>query len=506
MPVRLRQPNQDRIVMLVTRMGDGGHSKLLVGELVSSLKSRKCQGRGRATQEFRPKFQHGPSARGSFLRRGVRQVDRPQPAFWQYMDATDIKIKPRLIFWEVTKGCNLRCIHCRATATELSSPTDLPSVKALNLIEQISQYCSPILVLSGGEPLFRSDIFELASYATHWGLRVALATNGTQVSKEVARKIVESGVRRVSVSLDGADATTHDTFRGIPGAFDAALRGFRNLRELGMSMQINMTIVRHNALQLPAVLRLAIELDADALHTFLLVPVGCGAGIAAEQMVPADEYERILNWFYDRSKEGEIELKATCAPHYFRVVRERGAAERRSSSLTPFGPHRGVAGTGPAEMTQPGSMGVALHPPRTYSHLHNDGTKAVTKGCLAGTGVCFISHQGEVYPCGYLPVLAGDLRQQSFEEIWRSAAVFQQLRDTSNLKGKCGRCEFRNVCMGCRARAYAATGNYLDEEPFCVYEPQMEYPRRHETAGWIEERESGCTGALVQNPESKIQN
>ena len=388
------------------------------------------------------------------------------------MDAIDIK--PRLNFWEVTKGCNLRCIHCRATATELSSPTDLPIVKALNLIEQISQFCSPILVLSGGEPLFRSDIFELASYATHCGLRVALATNGTRVWKEVARKIVESGVRRVSISLDGADASTHDAFRGIPGAFDAALRGFRNLRELGMSMQINMTIARHNALQLPAVLKLAIELDADALHTFLLVPVGCGVDIAAEQMVPADEYERILNWFYDRSKEGEIELKATCAPHYFRVMRQRRAGEQRSSSSAKFGPTPGVDAIGPTEVTQPGSMGVTLHPPRTFGHPHNEGMNTVTKGCLAGTGVCFISHQGEVYPCGYLPVLAGDLRQQSFEEIWRSAGVFQQLRDTGNLQGKCGRCEFRNVCMGCRARAYAATGNYLEEEPFCSYEPKVQ--------------------------------
>jgi len=393
------------------------------------------------------------------------------------MDAIDLK--PRLVFWEVTKGCNLRCIHCRATATELSSPTDLPTVKALNLIEEISQFCSPILVLSGGEPLYRSDIFELASYATHCGLRVALATNGTQVSNDVARKIVESGVRRVSISLDGADATTHDAFRGIPGAFDAALRGFTNLRELGMSVQINMTIARHNARQLPAVLRLAIELDADALHTFLLVPVGCGVDIAAEQMVPADEYERILNWFYDRSKEGKIELKATCAPHYFRIVRQRRAAERRSSSSAPSCPPPGAA-IGPSEMTHPGSMGIGLHPPRTAGHNghpHPDDMNAVTKGCLAGTGVCFISHQGEVYPCGYLPVLAGDLRQQSFEEIWRGAAVFQQLRDTANLKGKCGRCEFRNVCLGCRARAYAATGNYLDEEPFCINQPQMQNPK-----------------------------
>ena len=389
--------------------------------------------------------------------------------------------KPRLIFWEVTKGCNLRCIHCRATATELSSPLDLPTTKALNLIEQVSQYALPILVLSGGEPLFRADIFQLARFATDRGLRVALATNGTLVSKEIARKIVDSGVRRVSISLDGADAATHDAFRGIPGAFDAALRGFRNLKELGMSVQINTTIARHNAHQLPAVLELVRSIGADALHTFLLVPVGCGVDIAAEQMVPPAEYEEILNWFYDRSQEGGIELKATCAPHYFRVMRQRRAAERRAATtaaLPTSAPKEGEIG--PTEMTMPGSTGIDLHPHAARggaAHGHPDGMSAVTKGCLAGTGVCFISHVGEVYPCGYLPVLAGDLRQQSFAEIWENAEVFQALRETDNLKGKCGHCEFRNVCMGCRARAYAATGDYLDEEPFCVYEPRMADPK-----------------------------
>jgi radical SAM protein with 4Fe4S-binding SPASM domain len=382
--------------------------------------------------------------------------------------------KPRLIFWEVTKGCNLRCIHCRATATELSSPLDLPTAKALNLIEQVSQYAKPILVLSGGEPLFRADIFELARFATDRGLRVALATNGTLVTEEVARKIVDAGVRRVSISLDGANAATHDTFRGIPGAFDAALKGFRNLQALGMSLQINMTIARHNARQLPEVLELAKSIGADALHTFLLVPVGCGVDIAAEQMVPAEEYEQILNWFYDRSQEGEIELKATCAPHYFRVMRQRRAAERRASS-----PRPDTGAIGPTEITMPGSTGVALHPhgAKAAAKGHPEGLHATTKGCLAGTGVCFISHQGEVYPCGYLPVLAGDLRHHSFAEIWENSAVFQQLRDTENLKGKCGRCEFRNICMGCRARAFAATGDFLDEEPFCIYEPRMADPK-----------------------------
>lgn len=400
--------------------------------------------------------------------------------------------KPRLVFWEVTKGCNLRCIHCRASATELSSPSDLSTQTARNIIDQIAAVSSPILVLSGGEPLFRSDIFELARYGTDKGLRVALATNGTLVTKPVAQKIVDSGVKRVAISLDGADAATHDTFRGIPGAFDAAITGFRNLKELGMSVQINTTIARHNAHQLPDVLNLARSLGADALHTFLLVPVGCGVDIASEQMVPPEEYERMLNWFYDRSLEGGIEMKATCAPHYFRVVRQRRAAEHRSAAAAAqaaeqrippasSSPSRGPLGSpthiSATEMTMPGSTGIELKPQgigKAVGHpgAHPSDMNAMTKGCLAGTAVCFISNQGEVFPCGYLPALAGDLKKQPFADIWENSVVFNQLRDVDNLKGKCGCCEFRNVCMGCRARAFAATGNYLDEEPFCVYEPK----------------------------------
>jgi radical SAM protein with 4Fe4S-binding SPASM domain len=399
-----------------------------------------------------------------------------------------IQNKPRLIFWELTKGCNLRCIHCRASATELSSPSDLSTEAAKAIIDQIAAVSTPILVLSGGEPLFRSDIFQLARYGTDKGLRVALATNGTLVTKQVAQKIVDSGVRRVAISLDGADAPTHDTFRGIPGAFDAAITGFRNLKDLGMSVQINTTIARHNAHQLPKVLELAKSLGADALHTFLLVPVGCGVDIADEQMVPPEEYEKMLNWFYDRSLEGGIELKATCAPHYFRVVRQRRAAEHRSAAAAAqaaqpvvpavsSSPSRGPLGIGPTDMTMPGSTGIELKPQgigRAVGHpgAHPSDMNAMTKGCLAGTAVCFISNQGEVYPCGYLPALAGDLKKQSFADIWENSVVFNQLRDINNLRGKCGCCEFRNVCMGCRARAFAATGNYLDEEPFCVYQPK----------------------------------
>jgi len=415
--------------------------------------------------------------------------------------------KPRLIFWELTKGCNLRCIHCRASATELSSPSDLPTPAALDIIDQIAAVSSPILVLSGGEPLFRSDIFQLARYGTDKGLRVALATNGTLVTKQVARKIVDSGVKRVAISLDGADALTHDSFRGIPGAFDAAITGFRNLKDLGMSVQINTTVARHNAHQLPQVLALAKLLGADGLHTFLLVPVGCGVDIAAEQMVPPEEYERMLNWFYDQSLEGGIELKATCAPHYFRVVRQRRAAELHSAlaaaqaALPAIEAAPDSPGIGPTDMTMPGSTGIELKPNgigKAVGHpgKHPSDMNAMTKGCLAGTAVCFVSNQGEVYPCGYLPALAGDLKKQPFVDIWENSIVFNQLRDVTNLRGKCGCCEFRNVCMGCRARAFAATGNYLDEEPFCVYEPKTKNAPANRVA--TKNSETGQAPTLIE--------
>jgi len=309
------------------------------------------------------------------------------------------------------------------------------------------------------------------------------------VTKEVARMIVDAGVRRVSISLDGADASTHDAFRGIPGAFDAALYGLKNLKALGMSVQINMTIARHNAQQLPQVLDLARNIGADALHTFLLVPVGCGVDIASEQMVAPEEYEQMLNWFYDRSLEGGIELKATCAPHYFRVVRQRRVADRKAAqaALTTDQRSSQIAfnAIGPSDMMMPGSTGIEIksvvsahanepgHQNSGHPGGHPSDLNATTKGCLAGTGVCFISHEGEVFPCGYLPAIAGDLRQQSFADIWEKSAVFNELRDTNNLKGKCGCCEFRNICMGCRARAYAATGDYMSEEPFCIYQPKV---------------------------------
>jgi heme b synthase len=368
------------------------------------------------------------------------------------VDKRDGQFLPRLVFWETTAGCNLRCIHCRRIdVADQLVPEDLTFAESRALIDQIVAFSSPILVLSGGEPLMRPDIFAIARYAAERGLRVALATNGTLIDERTADRIVDAGVRRVAVSLDGATAATHDAFRALAGSFDQAVRGIRRLRARGMSVQINTTVARHNIEELPEVLELARSLGADALHIFLLVPVGCGVEIADEQMIAPQDYERVLQWFYERDREGLIELKATCAPHYFRIVRQRLAAEKRD--LPPSHARQQAAG-------------------RTGSHGHPAGLHAMTKGCLAGTGVCFVSHKGEVFPCGYLPLRAGSVREEPLQAIWEGSEVFQTLRDPDRLEGKCGLCEFKRICGGCRARAYGMTGNYLGEEPFCVYEPR----------------------------------
>jgi radical SAM protein with 4Fe4S-binding SPASM domain len=371
---------------------------------------------------------------------------------------------PRLIFWETTAGCNLACIHCRrVTIADQLLPQDLTTAEAFDLIEQVAAFARPIFVLSGGEPLFRPDIFDIARYASDAGLIVALATNGTLIDADVARQIKEAGVRRVSVSFDGADAFTHDTFRGA-GAFDQALEGMAHLQRVGVPYQINTTVARHNVHQMPETLALAQELQAVALHLFLLVPVGCGVEISDDQQITPEEYERVLNWLYDAEMEGGIELKATCAPHYFRIARQRQAEERRQGIVRerPESQHRQEHAGGDGRQGHPGGRPGGRH-----------AMNAMTKGCLAGTGVCFVSHRGEVFPCGYLPLQAGNVRQQPFRQIWESSPLFAELRDPELLKGKCGLCEFKRVCGGCRARAYGMTLEYLGEEPFCTYEPAI---------------------------------
>lgn len=343
--------------------------------------------------------------------------------------------KLRLIFWELTQGCNLSCQHCRASAQPGRDPDELSTDEIRAVIDNIVTFAKPLLILTGGEPLYRPDFFEIASYASSRGLRVAMATNGTLVDGDLARRAREAGVLRASISIDGGREATHDGFRGLPGAFRRALEGAEALRQAGIDVQFNMTVTRHNVGEIDDIVRLAQDRGAKAVHLFMLVPVGCGMEIAEDKVLPPEEYERVLQWFYDQSRTVPLEFKATCAPHFFRVMMQRAKAEGRRVTFE--------------------------------SH----GMNAMTKGCLAGTGVCFISRVGNVQPCGYLPVAAGNVRREPLSAIWQDAPLFAQLRDPGLLGGKCGGCEYKTVCAGCRARAYGVTGDYLAEEPFCVHTP-----------------------------------
>src|SRR3982751_6915366 len=240
----------------------------------------------------------------------------------------------RLVFWETTKACNLSCRHCRAVPQRQLGPMELTTRRAFDLIDDIATVAKPVFVISGGEPLFRPDLFDIGAYGVESGFRMALATNGTLVTGMVAAHIADTGFSRVAISLDGAIPATHDAFRGLPGSHALALRGLRNLHDEGVSVQINSTIAKHNVAELPALLDLALEIGADALHLFMLVPVGCGLEISPAEMLSADEYERVLHWFDDEAKTCPIDLKATCAPHYYRIRAQRLEAERRQGNTS----------------------------------------------------------------------------------------------------------------------------------------------------------------------------
>jgi radical SAM protein with 4Fe4S-binding SPASM domain len=357
---------------------------------------------------------------------------------------------PRLVYWETTKRCNLRCAHCRAVPQASESPDELSLADGFRLIDSIAEVGRPILVLTGGEPLLRRDLFDFATYGAWRGLRMALATNGTLINRDIAKQVVEAGFKRVSISLDGPDAETHDRFRRVSGAFDDAVDGFIHLKELGMSMQVNTTVTTHNRERLGEIHELVRKLGADAWHLFLLVPVGCGLEITQTAQLTPRDYEDVLYWIDDLAQTETMEIRATCAPHAQRVRLQREAlAAREALSVKREAPESEKRDT--------------LHEVRA--------TSQVRRGCLAGTGICFVSHRGEVFPCGYLPVSAGNVRKQSFSSIWKDAPIFEELRDPDLLLGKCGACEYRIVCGGCRARAFGQTGIYLYEEPFCNYLP-----------------------------------
>ena len=349
-----------------------------------------------------------------------------------------------LVAWEIARTCNLYCAHCRASASNRQYEDELTTEECFRVIDQILEVGKPILILSAGEPLVREDVFTIAEYAASKGLRVAMGTNGTLLTGDVAARLKAVPIPRVAVSIDFPEATLQDEFRGQRGAFAAAMRGIEVARRAGIGIQINSTITRLNVQYLEELLSLALRVGAGAFHPFMLVPTGRGKDLASVELSP-QEYEDTLNWIYDRQIElgDRMFFKPTDAPHYLRVMAQRRKEGRKGASPVPQRPGHGGG-----------------HPARSIS-----------RGCLAGTGFAFISSQGRVQGCGYLDVAAGSIREQSFGQIWAGSPLSNDLRDLSNIKGKCGVCEYKRICGGCRARAYEATGDYLGEEPYCVYQP-----------------------------------
>ena len=341
---------------------------------------------------------------------------------------------PRMIAWEITRQCNLKCAHCRASAEDGLYEGELSTEECRRLIEDISVIGKPVLILTGGEPLMRDDIFDIARHAATKGLTPCIGTNGTLITKEIAAEMKQVPISRVSVSIDFPDAENQDRFRGVKGAFDAAVRGIQNAQQAGVEVQINCTITKMNLSHLESLLSLALDLGVASFHPFIIVPTGRGKGLKEAELTPA-ECERALRWIAQRDREigDKISFRPTCAPFYFRITEQQEESLGRES-------HTGVA-------------------------------SVVRRGCLAGITFCFISHVGRVQGCGYLDIAAGDIKERCFADIWRGSRLFNDIRDPDGLKGKCGDCDYRVLCGGCRARAYELTGDYLESEPYCAYQP-----------------------------------
>ena len=323
-----------------------------------------------------------------------------------------------IISWNTTQACNINCRHCYRDAGE-QRPDELTTAEGKRLLDEIAAAGFKIVILSGGEPLLRGDIFELISHARSSGLRPVLGTNGTLIDQETACRLKAAGLARAGISIDSCQREAHDWFRGSLGTWDSAMQGIQACREVGLPFQIHTTVMDWNQAEITAVTDLAIQLGAVAHHIFFLVPVGRGQTIEQFTLRTA-EYEALLAEILDKQLTAPIEIKPTCAPQFMRVARQKGVNLRFS------------------------------------------------RGCLAGTSYCVILPQGDVQPCPYLPLKAGNVREIPFTKIWREAEIFHTLR-TGDLGGRCGACEYTKICGGCRARAYYySDGDFMSEEPWCT--------------------------------------
>lgn len=346
---------------------------------------------------------------------------------------------PFLVFWELTRACDLACRHCRACAIPDRDPRELSTDEGKALLRSIHEMGTPLVVLTGGDPAKRADLVELVRYGTEIGLRVALTPSATPlVTTELLTELRDAGLARLAVSLDAATRGVHDGFRGVEGSHARTFQILRTARELGITTQVNTSVTRFNKHELPFIAGNLAELGIELWSVFFIVPTGRGADLAC---LDRDETEAILDWLATVAEQRVFDVKTTAAPHFRRVLLQRKFR------------HDDIVGL-------------------------RDGIGRAVRGVNDGQGVAFVSHIGEVYPSGFLPIACGDVRTEGLPAIYRDHPLFRSLREPEELGGKCGVCEFRKVCGGSRARAYAVTGDPLAEDPACNYQPRLLDPAR----------------------------
>lgn len=359
----------------------------------------------------------------------------------------DFERAPFLVIWETTQACDLACKHCRAEAQPDRHPGELSTAEAKRMLDDVRRFGPVIFVFSGGDALKRPDIVELAEYGAKLGLRMAITPATTALAtREMLQRLKDAGIARVAVSLDGSHAGIHDEFRQVAGSFEHGLRILRTAQEIGMTTQVNTVVARHNLDDFDALCELMTRLGIVFWEVFFLVPMGRAR---PEDVASADEFEAVFHRLYELSGRAPFDIKATAAPQYGRVVLQRKIEERRAGARD--------------ESSDVLTDGVA--------HSLRDGIGRA-RNVNDGDGFMFISHTGDVFPSGFLPVRAGNVRRHDLVDVYRESPLFRQLRDRNLLKGKCAVCEYLPVCGGSRARAYAVTGDYLEAEPFCAHVPK----------------------------------
>ena len=363
---------------------------------------------------------------------------------------------PFLAIWEVTQSCDLACKHCRAAAQPMAHPDELTTAEGKALIDQIAAMHVPIFVFTGGDPLKRKDVFELIRYAAEQGVMVALTPSATPLlTREAIFKLKEAGLVRLGISLDGSTPEIHDAFRGLPGAWARTIQAIEWANEAGIPIQVHSTISRHNAHDLDNLCALFEKLAIVMWNVFFLVPVGRGQ---LSDLLTGQEFEEVFGKIYELSQRVSFQIKTTEAMHYRRYLLQHNLEERRMGHGRPHGASAGKKSA--YEAGAPTSDAKT----RTASWA--------TRRVNDGKGFLFVSHVGNVYPSGFLPIHAGNVKETPLQEIYRNAPIFKSLRDTSKLEGKCGACEYKEICGGSRARAYAVTGDPLAQEPCCIYQPR----------------------------------